>query len=146
MGRSEERLRQKRTQIYRLSIKLLKDLRNGNESDVGKGRGCQRPGQKGLTGAINLSQGEGVSFRVRQWDEKIPTQTKREARPLRHGGEEANWGLQIKNERAAGCGVGERGTWPAEASNKDTEIHFWLAAVGGGGFETCSSKAAAKIY
>lgn len=73
MGRSEERLRQKRTQIYRLSIKLLKDLRNGNESDVGKGRGCQRPGQEGLTGAINLSQGEGVSFRVRQWDEKIPT-------------------------------------------------------------------------
>lgn len=41
--------------------------------------------------------------------------------------------------------MGERGTWPEEASNKDTEIHFWLVAVAVGGFETCSAKATAKI-
>lgn len=37
------------------------------------------------------------------------------------------------------------GSLASEASNKDTEIHFWLAAVGGGGFETWSAKATAKI-
>lgn len=36
MGRSKERLKQKGNEIYRLSIKILKDLRNGNESDVRK--------------------------------------------------------------------------------------------------------------
>lgn len=40
--------------------------------------------------------------------------------------------------------MGERGAWPSEASNKDTEIHFWLA-VAVGGFETCPAKATAKI-
>lgn len=57
MGRSKERLKQKGNEIYRLSIKILKDLRNSNESDVRKGRGCQRPRQEGLTRAINLSLG-----------------------------------------------------------------------------------------
>lgn len=55
MGRSKERLKQKGNEIYRLSIKILKDLRNSNESDVRKGRRCQRPRQEGLTRAINLN-------------------------------------------------------------------------------------------
>ena len=79
MGRSKERLKQKGNEIYRLSIKILKDLRNSNESDVRKGRGCQRPRQEGLTRAIHLSLGAEKKkknrrlFRLRQHDEKIPT-------------------------------------------------------------------------
>lgn len=57
MGRSKERLKQKGNEIYRLSMKILKDLRNSNESDVRKGRSRQRPWQEGLTQAINLSLG-----------------------------------------------------------------------------------------
>lgn len=62
---------------------------------------------------------------------------KKEARPPRHGGGggEADWGQQIKNERAADCGGGrEERAWPAEASNKDTEIHFWLGGRGVAGW------------
>lgn len=64
MGRSKERLKQKGNEIYRLSIKILKDLRNSNESDVRKGRGCQRPRQEGLTRAINLSLGAGKKKKI----------------------------------------------------------------------------------
>lgn len=57
----------------------------------------------------------------------------KEKQGLERGGEEADQWLQIHRERAADCGGGrgER-AWPAEASNKDTEIHFWLVGWGVG--------------
>jgi hypothetical protein len=75
----------------------------------------------------------GHPFSPRQCDERFQPRLKREARPWRHGREEADWGLQIHNERVADCGGGRKErAGPAEASNKDTEIHFWLGGRGVG--------------
>lgn len=51
---------------------------------------------------------------------------KREARPQRHGGEEADWRLQIKNERVADCGGGRDESLASRGQQQRHRNTFWL--------------------
>lgn len=142
MGRSEERLKQKKKpQIYRLSIKLLKDLRNSNESDVGKGRGCQRPWQEGLTRTINLNQrqgGMGGSI-LSGWGnvmKRFQPRLKKEARPPRHGGGGRGGGLGAANKewKSSRLWGWERGESLASRGQQQRHRNTFLAWWEGGGW------------
>jgi hypothetical protein len=68
---------------------------------------------------------------------------KREARPGRHGREEADWGLQIKNEKSSRLWGWEReeGWGQQRPATKTPTTQFWLW----GSFETgLQSKETAK--
>ena len=68
---------------------------------------------------------------------------KREARPQRHGGEEADSGLEIRNEKSSRLwGWERRQTWTCRGCNKDTRSTPLAVA---GSFETAPEKERKEI-